>query len=142
MAVKFGKDGTLYCNTVKYNYKQLRNWVADGTNALLGGTGAWNKDTTNVNLSSISGTFVFGTGYSMLMQQMPEPIKGHKYYGAVKFNAQNGFSCADGRFEWQINDSYSLTFAQHAFSSGTGGRYVISSDIKSYQSYTRLKSNS
>lgn len=136
MAVKFGSDGTLYCNTVKYNYKQLRNLVADGTNAILGGTGAWSSPhNANVNFNSLAGTFVFGTGYCMLMQQMPEPIKGHKYYGAVKMNAQNGFSCGDGRFEWQINDNYSLTFAQHAHSSGTGGRYVISSGIKDINDY-------
>ena len=130
MAVKFGKDGTLYCNTVRYNWKVTRNLVADGTNAKLGGTGAWDLDVSNVNLSTLAGTFYFGTGYCMLKQTMPAPVAGHKYYGAVKFSAQNGFSCDDGRLEWQMDDAYSLTFAQHAFSSGTGGRYVISSDIK------------
>ena len=40
MAVKFGKDGTVYCDTIRYNYKQVRNLVADGTGAVVGGTGA------------------------------------------------------------------------------------------------------
>ena len=41
MAIKFGTDGTIYCNTVRYNYKQARNMIADGCYGNTSGTQVW-----------------------------------------------------------------------------------------------------
>lgn len=87
MAVKFGKDGTLYCNTVRYNYKQARNMIADGTYGNISGTSVW--DMYNV-VSSVSPhgyksyrCFYFDATSSQatsLQQKIPTLYKNHKYY--------------------------------------------------------------
>ena len=46
MSITFGHDGTLYCNTVKYNWKQARNLIADGCYANT--SGAFNLSEMNV----------------------------------------------------------------------------------------------
>lgn len=37
MSVKFSNPGTIICNSVKYNYKQVRNMIADSTGDQLSG---------------------------------------------------------------------------------------------------------
>lgn len=128
--LKFGKDGTLYCNTVRYNWKQVRNLVADGTNSKLGGTGAWNLELTNINVSITTGTFYFNTGFAMMRQSMPAPKAGHKYYGALLWSLATGATTGDNRFEWYSGDGANqlMVFANKT---AVGGRYVLLSSIQS-----------
>ena len=37
MAIKFKKDGTIVCNSIKYNWKQARNMVADSNGDQVSG---------------------------------------------------------------------------------------------------------
>ena len=40
MNVEIGKNGVIYCNTVRYNWKQVRNLIADGCSGNM--SGCWN----------------------------------------------------------------------------------------------------
>ena len=139
MAVKFGNDGTVYCNTVKYKYKQARNLIADGC-AL--GTGCY-TDLSGITVRTgalymsgsppIYSSFVFASGWNMMQQPMTTPIAGHKYYGACWWYTSSGWTGGDTRFEWYIGDSETkkITF----FSKGdTGGTWQKLSAIGSMSS--------
>lgn len=135
MAVKFGSDGTLYCNTVKRKWKQARNLIADGCGL---GSGYY-TDMTGISLvgsvdeSGSYSKFQFGTGFCMMSQPMTTPIAGHKYYGACLWKTPAGWSGGDTRFEWFIGDSDTkkITF----FSKGnTGGVWQKLSGIGSMAS--------
>ena len=86
MAIKFGTDGTIYCNTVRYNYKQARNMIADGCYGNISGTQVW----ANV------ATFTFPAGYkssrcftventNTTTQKLPALYSGHKYYFSCRY---------------------------------------------------------
>lgn len=118
MAVTFGKDGTIYCNTVRYNYKQTRNLVADNGYKY----GHWDLGSCRTEVTTGKGyysenTLVFpsGSGLYMTTQPMPIPIANHKYYGGLLWKTTgNSFSIGDGRFEWYHTDgdaNNNLTFA-------------------------------
>lgn len=134
MAVKFGNDGTLYCNTVKYKYKQCRNLLADGCGL---GSGYY-QDFSNISYSTVGNgyaqsSYQFGTGFCMYSQPMPTPIAGHKYYGACYWKTPAGWTGGDTRFEWFIGDADTkkITF----FSKGdTGGQWQKLSAIGSMAS--------
>lgn len=135
MAISYGSDGTLYCNTVKYNYKQCRNIVAD---SLCAASGFWTK----TNVASIRSVDVLsdscfqvyfnyiGSGTSIITQSAPRPIANHKYYGGLMFCSNSGFSTADARFEWFHVDGDTnncLTFCQQSMD--TNGSWVKLSNI-------------
>lgn len=108
MAVTFGKDGTIYCNTVRYNYKQTRNLVADNGYTY----GHWDIGSCSIVTAKDIGCFskkqlMFpaGDGLYMTTQPMPTPIANHKYYGGLLWRTTTtSFSIADGRFEWYYTD--------------------------------------
>lgn len=86
MAIKFGTDGTIYCNTVRYNYKQARNMIADGCYGNISGTQVWAN----------AATFTFPAGYkssrcftventNMTTQKLPALYSGHKYYFSCRY---------------------------------------------------------
>ena len=86
MAIKFGSDGTIYCNTVRYNYKQARNMIADGCYGNISGTKVWAN----------AATFTFPAGYkssrcftvdntNMTTQKLPALYSGHKYYFSCRY---------------------------------------------------------
>ena len=96
MSIKFGTDGTIYCNTVRYNYKQARNMIADGCYGNTSGTQVWAN----------AATFTFPAGYkssrcftventNTTTQKLPALYSGHKYY----------FSC---RYKTSANSSISI----------------------------------
>lgn len=134
MSVRFGSDGTLYCNTVKYNYLQTRNLVADNGYTL----GAWDYGATSVVTTQSVGCnsqkqlmFAGGNGLQMSTQPMPTPVANHKYYGGIFWKTDNNFSAADSRFEWYYIDgdtNVNLTFTQRA-SYSTNNNWVLLSDI-------------
>ena len=118
MSVRFGSDGTLYCNTVKYNYKQTRNLVADNGYTY----GHWDLGGCSIVTTQSAGCysknqlyFPSGNGLFMTTQPMPIPIANHKYYGGLLWKTTgSSFSIGDGRFEWYHTDgdtNVNLTFA-------------------------------
>ena len=144
MAVKFGKDGTLYCNTVKYNYKQARNLIA---NSSFGNKGAWGGSggAAITNHDSSAGTmhgyktyraFYFSAGGNpMFTQDMPTPIVGHKYYGCLMWKTTGStFGATDNRFEWYVADSENGTMVFANKNVATNGNWVKLSAIKSLTS--------
>lgn len=138
MAVKFGTNGTLYCNTVKYNYKQGKNLIADWNNAQHSSTtGIW-QGSGNVSMGEgyKSGLGFFfsanSSGTNMWTQTMPKPTANHKYYGAMMWKTPgSSFNASDSRFEWYYTDGDTnnmLTFAQKS-GVGTSGSWVKLSKI-------------
>lgn len=149
MAVKFGKDGTLYCNTVKYNYKQARNIIA---NSSFGNKGCWSSSDSAAitNHDSSAGTmhgyksyraFYFPTTTNpSLSQNAPTPIAGHKYYGSLMWKTTGStFAQDDARFEWWLDDTTTgrLIFASKTVA--TNGNWV---KLSSIQSLSSVKSGS
>ena len=137
MSIIFGHDGTLYCNTVKYNWKQARNLIADGCYANTSGTF---RLINGANIATDQGykayrSFHFPAKSSQIEQDLPTPIANHKYYGACRWKtAGSSFSVGDARFEWWCNDTTSgkLVFADKTMS--TDGQWVLLSSIKSLSS--------
>lgn len=136
MAIKIGKNGELHCNTVKFNYKQCRNLIADGScNAE---SGMWNFEGVtygsypNPYQSKFCFQFPGGNGTYMATQSMPTPIAGHKYYGGLLFcTLSDTFSSSDNRFEWYCNDTANghMVFAYKDVA--TNGNWVKLTSIKS-----------
>lgn len=140
MSITFGHDGTLYCNTVKYNWKQARNLIADGCYANISKA----FSLSNMDIATSQGyktyrSFHFynanGSGTSMMTQAMPKPIANHKYYGALRWRtAGSSFSAADARFEWYHSDAGGETMVFAQKNMATSGRWVLLSSIQSLSS--------
>ena len=125
MAIKFGTDGTIYCNTVRYNYKQARNMIADGCYGNISGTKVWAN----------AATFTFPAGYkssrcftvdntNMTTQKLPALYSGHKYY----------FSC---RYKTSANSTISIVLRNNGsdisnsnlFVGASASSFILSSRI-------------
>ena len=125
MAIKFGTDGTIYCNTVRYNYKQARNMIADGCYGNISGTQVWAN----------AATFTFPAGYksqrcftvdntNMTTQKLPALYSGHKYY----------FSC---RYKTSANSTISIVLRNNGsdisnsnlFVGASASSFILSSRI-------------
>lgn len=142
MSITFGHDGTLYCNTVKYNWKQARNLIADGCYANISKA----FSLSNIDIATSQGyktyrSFHFynanGSGTSMMTQTMPTPSPGHKYYGALRWKtAGSSFSAADARFEWYRSDGNNGTMVFAQKNIATSGQWVLLSSIQSLSSVT------
>jgi len=79
MALKFGKDGTLYCGTVKYNYKQARNLIADGSCGNL--SGIWTNYVKSENPAGYKSFRCFAVSNSnTTTQKIGTLYAGRKYY--------------------------------------------------------------
>ena len=140
MAIKFGTDGTLYANSVKYNWKQARNLIADGNFSSF--SGVWTLG-SGVNFSNVpkgykvSETVLFSQGETtgMMTQSMPTPIVGHKYYGSIMWKTTgSSFSSSDNRFEWYCKDSSDGTMVFANKNIATNGNWVRLSSIQSLSS--------
>ena len=138
MSITFGHDGTLYCNTVKYNWKQARNLIADGCYANISTA----FSLTNMDIATSQGykahrSFHFHSGSvtAMCTQAMPTPIAGHKYYGAIRWKtAGSSFSAADDRFEWYNSDASNGTMVFARKNIATNGQWVLLSSIQTLSS--------
>lgn len=148
MAVKFGSDGTIYCNSIKYKYKQTRNLIADGTMGYSASSIVWEKSNAS---SPSTGILNYGyksyyaaqlnktSGIAMLSQPMPTPIAGHKYYGTCMYltSGTEGTSIGgDTRFEWYIADTNTghLVFGNKNIH--TGSKWKRLSSIQSLSEVT------
>ena len=86
MAIKFGTDGTIYCNTVRYNYKQARNMIADGCYGNTSGTQVW----ANVASSTLPAGYKSRRCFkvdntNMTTQKLPALYSGRKYYFSCRY---------------------------------------------------------
>ena len=125
MAIKFGTDGTIYCNTVRYNYKQARNMIADGCYGNISGTQVWAN----------AATFTFPAGYkssrcfmvdntNTTTQKLPALYSGRKYY----------FSC---RYKTSANSTISIVLRNNGsdisnsnlFVGASASSFILSSRI-------------
>ena len=125
MAIKFGTDGTIYCNTVRYNYKQARNMIADGCYGNISGTKVWAN----------AATFTFPAGYkssrcftvdntNTTIQKLPALYSGRKYY----------FSC---RYKTSANSTISIVLRNNGsdisnsnlFVGASASSFILSSRI-------------
>lgn len=86
MSVKFGTDGTIYCNTVRYNYKQARNMIADGCYGNISGTQVWANVVASTNPAGYKShrSFKIATDGTRTQQTLPKLIANHKYYFSVR----------------------------------------------------------
>lgn len=139
MAVTFGKDGTIYCNTVRYNYKQARNLAADNNGAQS--SGIWGTENA-VSTGSYPGykcsqSFGFSvSGSTQIYQTCPTPIAGHKYYGGFMYKtASSGSFSSSAEFSLYLNGTASgqLLFVNLAGIT-TNGNWVKRSGIGSLSS--------
>lgn len=85
MAIKIGKDGTLYCHSIKYNWKQARNMIADGCGAIAAAYPTANPWSTKPLIYTSAGyhsgsCFKFYGTYTTLQQTLPNPVVNHLYY--------------------------------------------------------------
>lgn len=136
MAIKFGTDGTLYCNSIKYNYKQARNIVYNNCDG-VGGNSGWSISNVGAQ-STVEGyyswkCFKFSKALNPIMRQSSfQPTAGHKYYGSVMFRSDSSsFSTGDCRYEWWSSDnnlSGRLTFGY--LNASTNGNWVQISSIQ------------
>lgn len=85
MAIKFGVDGTIYCNTVRYNYKQARNMIADGCYGNISGTQVWANVVASTNPAGYKSYRSFKIAPNTTLQQsLPTLITNHKYYYSAR----------------------------------------------------------
>ena len=85
MSIKFGTDGTIYCNTVRYNYKQARNMIADGCYGNISGTQVWAGAVASTNPAGYKSNRSFKIAPDATLQQsLPKLIKNHKYYYSAR----------------------------------------------------------
>lgn len=92
MNVEIGKNGVIYCNTVRYNWKQARNLIADGSYGNM--SGCWNF----VNGASYVDSFGYKSYRSFkvpygaeIQQDIKEIIANHKYYLSCRVYSTNNF---------------------------------------------------
>ena len=125
MAIKFGTDGTIYCNTVRYNYKQARNMIADGCYGNTSGTQVW----ANVASSTLPAGYKSRRCFkvdntNMTTQKLPALYSGHKYY----------FSC---RYQTSANSTISIVLRNNGsdisnsnlFVGASASSFILSSRI-------------
>ncbi len=83
--IKFWNDGTIYCNTVRYNYKQARNMIADGCYGNISGTQVWANVVASTNPAGYKSHRSFKIAPNATLQQtLPTLIKNHKYYYSAR----------------------------------------------------------
>lgn len=127
MAIKIGTDGTLYCNTVKYNYKQARNMIADGSYGNI--SGCWSFGGNSIYTDSIAGYKTYRSfnikpnGENMLYQNLPKIDLSHKYYAGFKAKSN-----ATANAAMRIQNLNNETIFQCFFGTNTNGNWVTISD--------------
>ena len=125
MAIKFGTDGTIYCNTVRYNYKQARNMIADGCYGNRSGTQVW----ANVASSTLPAGYKSRRCFKVdntntTIQKLPALYSGRKYY----------FSC---RYKTSANSTISIVLRNNGsdisnsnlFVGASASSFILSSRI-------------
>lgn len=125
MAIKFGADGTIYCNTVRYNYKQARNMIADGCYGNTSGTQVWANVVSSTLPAGYKSRRCFKVdNTNMTTQKLPALYSGRKYY----------FSC---RYKTSANSTISIVLRNNdsdisnsnLFVGASASSFILSSRI-------------
>lgn len=138
MAIKFGKDGTLFCNTIKYNYKQARNLISDGSYGNM--SESWLTDMA-------SGTPISSTNYAnndgyksyrcfvvkhneAIYQPLQNIYKNRKYYISCRYKVNN-HNCSAKLFfsSPNISGSYSFASEELMISENFDGEWNFASNL-------------
>lgn len=118
----------------KVTYLYAENSQSVAVQNMLPAPSEWALE--NVTVSEIEGygeAFTFGTGCTaMAVCTLPAAKAGHQYYGRVMYQADAGFECDDGRFEYYFSDEANGTMVfQTAVGNDTAGTTVVQSAILS-----------
>ena len=125
MAIKFGTDGTIYCNTVRYNYKQARNMIADGCYGNVSGTQVWANVVASTNPAGYKSYRCFKVdNTNMTTQKLPALYSGHKYY----------FSC---RYQTSANSTISIVLRNNG-SDISNSNLFVGASASSFISSSRI----
>lgn len=94
MSLKIGNNGVLRCNTVRYNWKQARNMIADGSGGNISTSWTFN----NAKFDTIRGyksyrCYAVNAGGTM-SQKLPKLYANRKYY--LSLRVYNGDAIANG----------------------------------------------
>ena len=94
MSLKIGNNGVLRCNTVRYNWKQARNIIADGSGGNISTSWTFN----NASFNNIRGyksyrCYIVNAGGTM-SQKLPKLYANRKYY--LSLRVYNGDATANG----------------------------------------------
>ncbi len=91
---KFTNNGIINCNTVRYNYKQARNMIADGSYGNISGNNVWNNiQAIDGNAGYKSYRVIKVTNDNMTTQKIPQLISGHKYYFSCRYLTPDVTQC-------------------------------------------------
>lgn len=109
MAIKIGTDGTLYCNTVRYNYKQARNLIADGSYGNI--SGCWSFQNVSAT-SAVSGYKTYRcfqhnidtAGETIQTQTAFAPTAEHKYYGGMMWKTDVSSFTGRSILQWRCGN--------------------------------------
>lgn len=89
MAIKFGTDGTIYCNTVRYNYKQARNMIADGSYGNISSSSVWANVVASTSPTGYKSYRCFKVTTANATQKLPALYSGHKYYFSCRYQTSS-----------------------------------------------------
>lgn len=94
MNVKYGNNGIIYCNTVRYNYKQARNMIADGSYGNISGSNVWkNIQAADNGAGYKTYRAIKVTNSNMTEQKLPKLTSGHKYYFSCWYKTSDVTNC-------------------------------------------------
>lgn len=129
MKVEIGKNGVIYCNTVKYNWKQARNFIADGCSGNMSGCWNFNGDSNYTSdvpgYKSFRSFYIKPNGEDMMTQSLPTMDFSHKYYLSFRFKS-NALSNMAIRIK-----NASTVFFQYYIGENSVGQWVHKSMIVS-----------
>jgi len=148
MAVKFGTDGTLYCNSIQRNWGVARNFIPYNCGNTPNNTSvqSYYYNGKNYLYNALTDQSVFDytrtayhfrfTGDRVIGHRIPSIIKGHKYYFGMWYKCSST-SCSivvrnGGSDMWSLPHSATSTWTWTskvftATSAVSAGNYTISS---------------
>ena len=125
MAIKFGTDGTIYCNTVRYNYKQARNMIADGSYGNASGTQVWANVVASTNPAGYKSHRCFKVdNTNTTIQKLPALYSGHKYYFSCRYKTS-----ANSAISIVLRNNGSDISSSHLFVGASASSFILSSRI-------------
>lgn len=127
MSLKFTKNGVLHCNTVRYNYKQARNMIADGCSGNISNCWSFNGDSQYTDVvpgyKSFRSFNIKPNGEDMLTQSLPTLDLSHTFYISFMFKSN-----ALSNMAVRIKNASGVLF-QHYIGENTNGKWVHKSMI-------------
>lgn len=131
MAIEFEKGGIIRCNTIKYNYKQVRNLIADNCYGNISGTGVWQNVVASTNPAGYKSYRAFTISTTPITQNIGKIVDGHKYYHSFRMymtENQEGVNAAWFELCFKYNNNEYVS-AGIGHTKATGGNWVLVSEI-------------